>query len=181
MPFGIRRPLDVLKNLLFLRWSTYELTQFSLVSLVVAPKKKKPFLLVSVWDNRLPQIGKRFHLFSFSSILHTNQFSFRVLFDLILESYQFDLWKLGFAYLLCISLLLDSRTYDFWCSMLLQVRECTRVYVSHFGCPCLIFLKMATEKPITTETVALTEKKMDMSLGVFMLFTHTKMYPFFDL
>lgn len=40
---------------------------------------------------------------------------------------------------------------------------------------------MATEKPITTETVALTEKKMDMSLGVFMLFTHIKMYPFFDL
>jgi hypothetical protein len=42
---------------------------------------------------------------------------------------------------------------------------------------------MATEKPITTETVALTEKKMDMSLGVFMfnLFTHIKMYPLFSL
>lgn len=32
------------------------------------------------------------------------------------------------------------------------------------------FLQMANEKPITTETVALTEKKMDMSLGLCVFF-----------
>ena len=47
---------------------------------------------------------------------------------------------------------------------------------------------MANEKPITTETVALTEKKMDMSLGLcvfFFIFNlslkahHTKMHVSF--